>query len=209
MTMRKTNSTSKIMLSQWSALFLAAALLLCPHNLTAQRRGGGRSGGNGGSGKTAPPPAATDFERQIEIQATPDQIAEFRTLTKSIEAAGLRVQGFMKLAGSEPHPTDYSLQVIGVRDLLEKAEDDSEIFLGSFSDKQKARFKAQVKKMSKAGAELTKHIKVLEQESENPALNRERLVKLTDDLAKALTSLKAEQFNMGRLLGVPDATGTS
>ncbi len=209
MTMRDINSILKAILSRWSALFLAAALLLCPHNLTAQRRGGVRSGGNGGSGKVPPGPAATDFERQIEIQATPDQIAEFKTLTKSIEAAGHRVQGFMKLAGSEPHPEDYSLQVIGVRDLLEKAEDDSEIFLGSFSDKQKSRFKAQVKKMSKAGSELTRHIKVLEQESENPALNHDRLVKLTDDLDKALTNLKAEQFNLGKLLGVPDATGTS
>ncbi len=63
--------------------------------------------------------------------------------------------------------------------------------------------------MSKAGAELTRHIKVLEQESENPALNHDRLVKLTDDLDKALTNLKAEQFNLGKLLGVPDATGTS
>jgi len=209
MTVRETNSMSKAVPGRWLVLVLLTALLLGPHDLTAQRRGGGRSGGSGGGGKAGAPPAATDFERQIEIQATPDQIAEFKTLTRSIEAAGLRVHGFMKLAGVEPHPTDYSLQVIGVRDLLEKAGDDSEIFMGSFSDKQKTRFKAQVKKLSKAGAELAKHIKLLEQESENPALDHERLVKLTDDLDKALANLKAEQFNLGKLLGVPEATGTA
>src|SRR5258708_16450578 len=119
MTMRDINSILKAILSRWSALFLAAALLLCPHNLTAQRRGGVRSGGNGGSGKVPPGPAATDFERQIEIQATPDQIAEFKTLTKTIEAAGHRVQGFMNLAGTNPHPDDSPLPAISNRNLLQ------------------------------------------------------------------------------------------
>src|SRR5258708_14229706 len=99
MTMRDINSILKAILSRWSALFLAAALLLCPHNLTAQRRGGVRSGGNVGSGKVPPGPAPTDFERQIEIQATPDQIAEFKKLTKIIQTPGHRDQGLMNWAG--------------------------------------------------------------------------------------------------------------
>jgi hypothetical protein len=188
------------------ALLLIVAFLLGAHDLAAQRRG--RAGGNAGPGKAAPDgmPEVTDFERQLEIQATPDQFSQFNLLSQSIEAAGHRVQAFMKLAGAESHPTDYVLQVIGLRDLLEKAEDDSEIFLGSFSAKQKSRLKAPSKKMVKAEADLSKHITVLDQEAEQPALDREHLVRLTEDLEKSLANLKTEQMHLGKLMGIPEGT---
>jgi hypothetical protein len=47
---------------------------------------------------------------------------------------------------------------------------------------------------------------VLDQEAEQPALDREHLVRLTEDLEKSLANLKTEQMHLGKLMGIPEGT---
>ncbi|MBZ5525931.1 MAG: hypothetical protein LAP21_27215 [Acidobacteriia bacterium] len=142
----------------------------------------------------------------MAIQATPEQRALYDALSQTADSAGQRLRSFMKLVDSDSRPADYNLQVIGLRDLLEKTEDDSEIFLGSFSSQQKSRLKAPSKKLTKAGAELSRLISILEQESEHPALDHEHLSRLGEDLGKALAGLRSEQLHLGKLMGIPDGS---
>jgi len=65
------------------------------------------------------------------IQATPDQQAFFDMLSQSIGSSDQRLHDFIKISGSDSRPADYRLQVIGLRDLLEKTVDNSEILLGA------------------------------------------------------------------------------
>lgn len=172
----------------------------------AAQHGGGRHGTSQGP-NPAPVgtgPAVTDFERQLAIQATPEQRALYDALSQSLDSAGQRLRNFIRMATGDSRPADYGLQVIGLRDLLEKAGDDSEIFLGSFSPQQKARLKAQSKKLSRAGSELSRLVSILEQESDHPALNHEQLSRLGEDLGKALTSVHGEQLHLGKLMGIPE-----
>jgi hypothetical protein len=185
-------------------MMLAAALLLCTHSLTAQRHGG-RPGASPG-GKSAPVgtgPEVTEFERELAIQATPEQQTLFGLLSQSIDAASQRMQIFARMAGGAPRPADYDLQLIGLRDLLEKSVDNSEIFLGSFSAQQKSRLKAPSKKLNRASAELSRLIGILEQESAHPALDDEHLTRLGEDLGKALAGVRSEQLHLGKLMGIP------
>ena len=187
-----------------STLLLGLILLFCADPSQAQRQGG-RTGG-GAQGAPAPPtaPAVTDFERALAIQASPDQRLLFNALSQSLEAASQRTRAFLKLVDSDTRPSDYTLQVIGLRDLLEKAGDNTENFAGSLNSFQKSRMKAQAKRLTKAGAGLARHAQLIEQESIQPALGREGLVKLAEDLEKALDNVKTEQLRLGKLMGIPE-----
>lgn len=187
-----------------SASLLGLILLLCASPSQAQRRGV-RTGGDA-PGAAAPPtaPGVTDFERELAIQATSDQRLLFSDLSQSLEAAGQRTRAFLKVVDSDTRPSDYSLQVIGLRDLLEKAGENTGIFTGSLNAAQKSRLKAQAKRLTRAGAVLARHAQSVEQESMHPSLDRQGLVKLAEDLVKALENVKTEQLRMGKLMGIPE-----
>ncbi|HWZ42298.1 MAG TPA: hypothetical protein VNW97_02430 [Candidatus Saccharimonadales bacterium] len=193
---------------RWKSL-LVIAFLLGVQAVEAQRHGGGPPGPDSHGSKSAPVgtgPAVSEFERALAIQATPDQQTFFDMLSQSISSSDQRIHDFIKISGGDSQPADYRLQVIGLRDLLEKTVDNSEIFLGSFSSLQKARLKAPAKKLSKAGVELSRLIAILEPESEHPALDHEHLVRLGEDLEKTLTALRSEQLHLGKLMGIPEET---
>jgi sirohydrochlorin ferrochelatase len=186
-------------------MLLTIFLLLGLH-AAAQRRGGhpGTGGNTSNSAPVGTGPEVTEFERTLAIQATPDQRALYDTLSQSIDTSSQRLRDFIKMTDQDSRPADYDLQVIGLRDLLEKTVDNGEIFLGSFSSQQKSRLKAASKKMTKAGAELSRLVDILEQETGHPALDREHLVRLGEDLEKSLAGLHSEQLHLGKLMGIPE-----
>jgi len=197
--------TTRTFPAQWKAMMLAAAVLLGTHSLAAQHHGGHPGGPAAKSAPVDAAPEVTEFERELAIQATPEQRALFDLLSQSIGSASQRLQIFAKITGGAPRPADYALQLIGLRDLLEKSVDNSEIFLGSFSSQQKSRLKAPSKKLSKANAELSRLIGILEQESAEPSLDGEHLARLGEDLSKALAGLRSEQLHLGKLMGIPES----
>ena len=106
-------------------------LLMNPYFLLAQRRGGR------GAGTTRPPAAGSstddlkDFKRALALQASPDQVVQFRRLTESTQVAQKSAQDLLKIAGNTSK-TDLFRSTDQLASVLDKAQTDNQHFLQSF-----------------------------------------------------------------------------
>ena len=120
------------------------------------------------SGTTAHPedPDAATFKRAVAKQATEEQIAQFRLMTKSTEAARKQALDLQHLSSNAAGSEDLTSKASGLQDSVEKALTDTRIFLQSFSDSQEANLKNLAKKLTKSGAAVNKSDKGISQQLE-------------------------------------------
>jgi len=117
-------------------LVCGIVLLMNPYALLAQRRGGH------GAGTTRAPAGASgtddlkDFKRAIALQASPDQVVQFRRLTESTQVARKSAQDLLKLA-ENTSKIDLFRSTDHLAVALDTAQTDNQHFLQSFSDVQK------------------------------------------------------------------------
>jgi len=182
-------------------LVCGIVLLLNPYALLAQRRGGHGAG-------TARPPAGEsstadlkDFKRAIALQATPDQVAQFRRLTESTQVARKSVQDLVKLA-ENASKTDLFRSTDHLAGALDKAQTDNQNFLQSFSDVQKSGLKEITKKLGKANSDVTKRSKALTRDLERSRIAGQQISGAAEELDKALSDLQARQFAIGSEMGI-------
>jgi len=182
----------------------AVLFLLFPLNLLGQH--GGRhatSGTNGGTTAQPEDPDAATFKRAVAEQATDGQIAQFRLMTKSTEAARQQALDLQHLNSNATASEDLTSKANGLQDSVEKALTYTRIFLQSFSDLQEANLKKLVKKLTKSGVAVNKSDKGISQQLEQKTLNAGRLVKTAESLEKALVEFQADQLNLGKEMGIP------
>ena len=182
-------------------LVCGIVLLLNPYALLAQRRGGHGAG-------TARPPAGEsstddlkDFKRAIALQASPDQVAQFRRLTESTQVARKSVQDLVKLA-ENASKTDLFRSTDHLAGALDKAQTDNQNFLQSFSDVQKSGLKEITKKLGKANSDVTKRSKALTRDLERSRIAGQQISGAAEELDKALSDLQARQFAIGSEMGI-------
>jgi len=182
-------------------LVCGIVLLLNPYALLAQRRGGHGAG-------TARPPAGEsstddlkDFKRAIALQATPDQVAQFRRLTESTQVARKSVQDLVKLA-ENASKADLFRSTDHLAGALDKAQTDNQNFLQSFSDVQKSGLKEITKKLGKANSDVTKRSKALTRDLERSRIAGQQISGAAEELDKALSDLQARQFAIGSEMGI-------
>ena len=187
-----------------SASIIAVLILLFSLNALGQH--GGRhptSGTNGGTTAQPEDPAAATFKRAVAEQATDGQIAQFRLMTKSTEAARQQALDLQHLSSNAAGSEDLTSKARGLQDSVEKALDDTRIFLQSFSDSQEANLKNLAKKLTKSGAAVNKSDKGISQQLEQKTLNSGRLIRTAEGLEKALVELQSDQLNLGKEMAVP------
>jgi hypothetical protein len=185
-----------------SAPVCAIVLLASPCALLGQH--GGRGAGTGHPSTGAPNPSTnsdiTDFNRAVALQATPEQIAQFKELTKSTDAARKAAQTVIEHAD---HATDpASSFYAGLSDAVEEAQSNNLQFVRSFSTSQQSGLKALTKKLSKADSDVSKQSKALTQELGRSKIDSKRIVPVVDKLDKALTGFQAEQLDIGKEMGI-------
>lgn len=142
----------------------------------------------------------TDFNRAVALQATPEQIAQFKELTKSTEAARKAAQIVIEHADHAKEP-DSSLYA-GLSDAVDEAQSSNLQFVRSFSTSQQSGLKVLTKKLSKANSDVSKQSKALAQELGRSKIDNKRIAPVVDKLDKALTGFQAEQFEIGKEMGI-------
>ncbi len=183
---------------------IIALLFLFP--LTVLGQHGGRHGTSGSNGGTATQPADPDaatFKRTVAEQATDEQIAQFRLMTKSTEAARLQAQDLQHPSSSVSSSEDLAHKANDLQDAVEKALTDTRIFLQSFSDLQQTNLKNLVKKLTKSGGAVSKGAKGISQQLEQNKLTSGRLAGTTAGVEKALIEFQSDQLALGKEMGVP------
>jgi hypothetical protein len=182
-------------------LVCGIALLMNPHTLLAQRRGGHGAG-------TARAPAGVsstddlkDFKRAVALQASPDQVVQFRRLTESTQVARKSAQDLLKLA-ENASKTDLFRSTNPLASALERAQTDNQNFLQSFSHVQKSGLKEVTRKLDKANSDVTKRSKALTRDLERSRIAGQQISGVAEKLDKALSDLQARQLAIGSEMGI-------
>jgi hypothetical protein len=200
-------------------LLWGAVLLACPGYAVAQRHGGGGAGEGGFHGISRPDgvdekDSLKDFHHSLAVQATIQQMAEFRVLIKSTEAAKAELEKFRRDPGkgsgiaqpaqNEPTPTQAADQPPGsaLDQALEKSRSGTKAFVSGFSEAQKSGLKEITKRLDKADSDL-------EQEEKNLDLSAPGAAAMarSESLDKALTDFYNQQLALGREMGITQASG--
>jgi hypothetical protein len=154
----------------------------------------------GGSNPTPNNSDLKDFNRAIALQATPDQMAWFRQLTKSTEAARKAVQNLIPPAenANQPESSRYS----DLSDAVEEAQSNNQRFVRSFSTSQQSELATLIKKLSKATTDVSKQSRGLAQELARSEIDRKKITSVVEKLDKALTGFQTGQLDIGNEMGI-------
>jgi len=182
-------------------LVCGIALLLNPHILLAQRRGG-HGGGTGrapagGSGSDD----LKDFKRAMALQASPDQVAQFRRLNESTQVARKNAQDLLNLADNSSKP-DLFRSTSLLASALEEVQTDNQKFLQTFSAPQKSGLKDITKKLDKANSDVTKGSKALTRDLERSQIAGQQISGVAEKLDKALGDLQTRQLAIAKEMGI-------
>jgi hypothetical protein len=208
-----------ILFSTTSALILASVALACPGLASAQRRGGGGPAGGGGLGNIGRPSGVDekdslkDFHQAMAVQATGQQIAEFRLLVKSTGAAKAELDAFLAArAKSAPSASVSGGSAVpaanaGLNQSLETARSANKKFVTGFSETQKSGLKEITRKLERADSDLdqeNRKLGVIAQTAQAPGAGG---TSIGDGLSKALDDFSNQQLALGREMGITLASG--
>jgi hypothetical protein len=193
---------------------IAAAILACPSGILAQRgAGGGHSGGglagagglSGGSGRATgldTKDDLKDFHRVLALQATSQQITDYKLMMKSTEAANVELQALTERLGEQNHSSEIAPHGATVDKTIDKARSDNKQFLDNLSPAQKAGLKEIIKKLAKADAELAQQTKALTLEITAPGREVQLGAGSAGSLERALKSFRTEQLDLGQEMSI-------
>jgi len=193
-----------------TVLICCAVLLMGAQSALAQYHGGGggghRHGGGDLSGPTTPDTRNNDikgFERAVALQASPDQIAQFRRLSASTQAARQRTREVLSGFPSAKPRNGETLA-----NALQEAGWENEKFLDSFSKEQELGLKKFAKKIRKTDSELDHHSKAL-QALDFSATSDSEIVASLQKLNKALGDLQSQQLAIAAEMGIQNSATQS
>jgi hypothetical protein len=201
-----------------AALLIGAALLICPAAMLAQHGGGGGRGsggmgglGSAGAGGARPSGVSTkddlkDFHRLMALQATPEQKAMFAHIVEDTQTAGGELKALRELLLKKPAAPDFSNQVAGLGEAVEKARTGNQSFIASFSPTQKSGLKDLTKKLQKTDSDLAKQTQELSQLAQPTGID-EHAASSAADLDKTLATFQSGQLAIGNEMSITLAGG--
>jgi murein L,D-transpeptidase YcbB/YkuD len=187
-------------------LILCSMLLLASPLLQAQR--GARHTGERTADHSGNPASSNDtgelkdFERGFALQATPDQVSQFQVLSKHTENARKQAHDFLHIIETGSKPPEFSDPADDLQDAVQEAHDGSREFVEKFSAPQKSAYKALTKKLAKANADLAKQEQVLKDGAKAGNTDNQTLAAVLKKLEQALSTLQAEQTDLGKAMGI-------
>lgn len=189
-----------------SAVLVGASLLMSPTLMFAQHGGGGGGHGGGapmtgaGLSSSGRPDGVDekdelkDFHHAMQVQATSDQAAAFRTIVKHTEAASTQLASLEK----QNDGSQWTGQAAELKQALEKARIQTTNFMDALSARQKIGLKEITTKVSKAESELAGQEKVLEAS----AGDGRRDVAGQENVKKALENFRNQQDRLALEMGI-------
>jgi hypothetical protein len=166
---------------------------------------GGRHGTTGTSGGTTAPAEDSDvatFKDAIAVQATEEQVAQFRLMIKSTEAAQQQAHDLQQLGSNASTSEGLTSKATGLQDSVDEAQRENRTFRQSLSDSQEAGLKNLTKKLTKSDSAVSKDARAISKQLEPRTVNSGRLVSAAANLEKALALFQTDQLNLGKEMGI-------
>lgn len=162
----------------------------------------GSQGGPGrGSSRTSNSDDLHDFKRAVALQASPDQVSQFKQLVTSTQAARKATQELLQLSAKGDNP-DLSRSAENLSGAVEDAQVDNEKFLRGFSKVQQSELKKITKKLEKTSSEMSKESKALATSKSDG----KQIASVAEKLDKALSDFASAQDALASEMGIPQET---
>jgi hypothetical protein len=170
----------------------------------AQHTGRHGASTNTGTGTTTPAedPDMATFKHAIAVQASEEQVEQFRVMIKSTQTARQQAQDIQNLGSSTTDSVVLTQKATGLQDSVEEVQSQNHAFRRSLSDSQEAGLKSLTKKLTKSDAAVSKDARIISQQLDQGTLNPQRLVKAAGNLEKALAVFQSDQLNLGKEMGI-------
>lgn len=194
--------------SSWvRTIMLGAALLAYPCAALAQRGGGGGhiGGGTVNGGAMGSGGAATgldvkddlkDFHEALALQASSQQIVQYRTMLKSTESASAELQAILQRTTKGTSASDAVDRDRAFVQTLERARAQNTTFLQQLTDRQKLDLKETIKKLTKSDSDLAQQAKALAMVAGQQTTSAAQSLQLT------LTGFHSQQLELGEEMSV-------
>lgn len=190
-------------------IVLGAALMAYPCGALAQRGGGGGhiGGGTVNGGSMGSGGAATgldvkddlkDFHEALALQASSQQIAQYRMMLKSTESASAELQVILERIAKGTGASEVADRDKAFVQTLEKARAENTTFLQQLTDRQKLGLKETIKKLTKSDSDLTQQAKALD----IVAAGGQQMASAAESLQPTLTSFHSQQLELGEEMSV-------
>jgi hypothetical protein len=193
---------------------IAAVVLLASPGKTLAQRGGGRSqpGANSRSvicvHDCVEPHSGLgpDDDRYLEhlmaVQATTEQNASFTALLQETQAARTQLQSLLTPLKNDPGSSRLSDPPATLDQAIEKARNDTQNFLASFTPAQKSGLKDVTRKLANADAELDKQRTTFARSLQSPKPDTAPVATSAANLDNALANFQNEQLALGREMSI-------
>jgi hypothetical protein len=146
-----------------------------------------------------------DFHHSIAVQATTDQIAQFQTLVKTIDAAKAKLQAFSDQKGRTP-ASGSALSSADLDQAFDASRTGSRKFIDGFSAEQKSGLKDLIKRLGKADSDFEAEQRKLDQSLQ--VANAAEVESRTQSLSKVLNDFADEQLSLAKEMGILLASGS-
>ena len=147
------------------------------------------------------PDDPTGFKRAVALQATPDQVIQFRQLTSSTQVARKHAQDLLQLA-EDASKSNVLYSTNPLTSAVEDARTNTEQFLRSFSAAQKSGLKNFTKKLGKANSDVTNQNNALTVGLRHSGIDGKQIASVVEKLDKALGDLQTKQRVVGTEMGI-------
>lgn len=195
-------------------LFLGATLLMSPCALFAQHGTGGMGGslaGGGGLSGSSGIASGLDtkddlkgFHDALALQASRQQISQFKLMLKSTEVVSSQLRAFQEQAAKK-NKTDLAENAKTLSAAIEQARTENNTFLEQLSDRQKSGLRETIRKLNKTDSELAQEAKTLNVGIERKTENSPITVS-AENLKASLANFHDQQLALGDEMSIPAGT---
>lgn len=208
----------KVQAPRFHAVVLTTALLVYPYGAIAQHGGGGIGGGlagggglSGGSGMASGLDTKDDlkgFHDVLALQATTQQVGEFRLMLKISDSAISQLQAFEEQAAKQ-NPTQADDAAKTALHAIEQARTANAKFLEQLSNRQREGLRDTIRKLNKTDSELSQQANALELDLSHAKIGTQSITGSVEILQRTLSSFRDEQLSLGdeMNIGQQQATG--
>jgi hypothetical protein len=178
-------------------------LVLFPLAVLGQHGGrhGTSTGTSGGTSAPAENPDVAGIKHAVAVQATEEQIGQFRLMIKSTEAVRQQAHDLQQLGSNANNSVGLTSKATGLQNSVDEAQRENRTFRQSLSDSQEAGLKNLTKKLTKSDSAVSKDAKAISK-LEQRTLNSGRLASAAANLEKALALFQTDQLNLGKEMGI-------
>jgi hypothetical protein len=198
-------------ISTITAVILGGAFFGYPCPMLAQRGAasvGGPTAGGGAMGRSGPATGLDvkddlkSYHETLALQASNQQIIEYRLMMKSTESASAELRALLGEAAKENNASSIAERDKAFEQALDKARAQNTTFLQILSDRQKTDLKETIRKLVKADSDLAQQAKAMGLAIDAKTTVGQSIASSVQNLQRTIGAFQDLQLDLGERMSI-------